>query len=473
MKQIHSMNESGLTLIEVMAGVIIMALILLPFPAAFRVGTRVWQSGDRHAEVVQHALIGLDQITRELRQARNVIAVSAADDTTGFIEFKYAIDTDDNMVDDAYKYQLYAAIDGYLQHSWSQNEEAVLADSLKMMAGPVTSLIFTCYEGDGVTETTTPADIASVRIQMVTIDSEGVVNPIPLSAWAYIRDFEEDEVYSGNFGILVGGALNAAGNFSLLGDCGSIHVNGDFQISGDPTISQNATCSGYLDIPGNPDIGGVAEGYVDEQYIPPVIPSAYLPIAEYVLKSNGDIYSGDAHASGAGIFLANEEYRGWKWGGEEKWEYISHDAYDGAYYVEADAIISSNAGTPSERWRAAIIAEGSISISGELQMEVYTSSIVVMGETLSSNMLFVAGGDLEISGNPEQIFIGHMLCHEQIKFNGNSTLVGSVIAEDAVDIDGYASENTLSGEFSVTYDGSNPPFLGAGDHMEVLSWRYL
>ena len=110
MKRTNNISESGFTLIEILLVLLILAMILIAAPATFRSGTQVWEKGDRHAEVLQNALIGMEEMTRDLRQASRVTDVSAPDASNGYIEFEYRDDTDgDGDVDyeDGHKYQLY------------------------------------------------------------------------------------------------------------------------------------------------------------------------------------------------------------------------------------------------------------------------------------------------------------------------------------------------------------------------------
>ena len=305
MKRIHSMNESGITLIELMAALVIMALILISFPAAFRGGTHVWQASDRHAEVLQNALIGMEQITRELRQAKNVISVSASSDTTGYIEFKYAEDTDYDGVDDVYKYQLYAAIGGYLQYAWSHDGTVVLANSLDMIAGPVSSLTFTCYKFmDGSymeIDTTDSDDIASIRlveIQMYTYDSERVVNPIPLSSHVYLRGSVEritggshppgpggtppetsgraDEyAIFGNYGVSLFGQPTYIGYYGTanVGGNGNIEIGNQITVNGET----HAGSYGKIIYTGQPEQPVLGPTYDFDEYIMLPCPTQFTP----------------------------------------------------------------------------------------------------------------------------------------------------------------------------------------------------
>jgi len=320
----------------------------------------------------------------------------------------------------------------------------------------VTSLIFTCYEQDGVTSTTTPDEIVSVQIQLVTIDSEGKASDIPLSSRAYIRDSYEGGSFSLDYAILVGGDMEISGDGAeIQGILGNIHVNGDLVISAAADIEGNVTASGSYDDHGNPNIGGDAQGGVPPVEIPAIIPSDYLYLADYVLKFDGEVLDHD------GNHLADEEYNGWKWGGTEwdKWDHVDNVGFDGTYYIEGDAIVGDN----PQDWIVTIVTTGSIEISGETEMDADELDI-----------LFVAGGDLKINGKPEQEFVGYMLAHEQLEISGAPVLNGAMIAEDAEDNHDFVEENKISGSLNLTYDGGLEPlpFEGGGG-INILSWYYV
>jgi len=184
-------NERGLSLVEVLVMVVLVSLILIAVPASFRSATQIWEKGNRHNEVMQNALTGMEELTRELRQAEKIIDVSQSFDPVGFIEFKY----EDGMV---YKYHRYEykvdAADslGYIQHAWATGASDAtpnLASNLNPLAGPLSNLSFTCYKSPGQVATI-PGELEYTReihVKMITYDEFGKVNPIPLSSRVYLR----------------------------------------------------------------------------------------------------------------------------------------------------------------------------------------------------------------------------------------------------------------------------------------------
>ena len=142
-----------------------MAMVILAITPHFRSGRQTWDIvGDRHADVLQNSRIGMDKMTRELRQALSFSA-SGGD----YVEF---VDREDNNA----RFQ-YSA--GYLQYG--------PPDSLNVLAGPIDNLSFIYYKEDGVTQAATPEEIRSVLIQLTASDSEGIVEPITLSSRVFVR----------------------------------------------------------------------------------------------------------------------------------------------------------------------------------------------------------------------------------------------------------------------------------------------
>lgn len=210
-------NESGFTFIELLVMTLVVSMILIAVPASFRSGTEIWEKGRRHDEMLQNAMVGMEDLTRELRQAKDIRAISSSGASNGYIDFRYKDDIDGDG-DKEYKYQKYEynGTEDYLQYAWSSNEATYLSSNLNPLAGPVSSLTFTAYkgytvddEGDMVEQQAALPDeidkIRSVRIKMITYDAQGKVNPIPLSARIYLRTW---------------GQRYATDNFAIFGDDG-------------------------------------------------------------------------------------------------------------------------------------------------------------------------------------------------------------------------------------------------------------
>lgn len=237
-------GAGGFTLVELLLALVIAALVVLAIPAAFRGGTQVWQRTDRHAEVLQNGMIGLEEVVRELRQADELMAISDPSSDTGFIQFKYwDLMDEDGDSNTGYKYQRYelASVGDYMTHTknYDSSDTGWSFPDEKDVAGPVESLKFTGYKSDSTT-TSNVDDIWFVQIELITKDSEGRIDDIPLSARVYLeRDLisgeMEDFAIYGDEGVELRPNTNV-GNIippSNIGSMGCIDLDNEMTINGD------------------------------------------------------------------------------------------------------------------------------------------------------------------------------------------------------------------------------------------------
>jgi hypothetical protein len=259
--------------------------------------------------------------------------------------------------------------------------------------------------------------------------------------------------------------LKISGNPKITGSCGSVHTNDDLEISGNPTIDGNATASDTYKASGSPEIGGTSGGGKSKKTIPAVTPSDFLSAAKntlpaneiYQMKSDGRVLDGTDKL--IATIESGQEYRGGKYnsGTPTKWDFSGNTAYDGTYYLEGNAKVSGNPGSAVTPWKTTIIATGDVELSGNPEISTHLK-----------DTLFVAGLDIELSGNPTQGFKGLIAAHEQIKINGNPSITGYILAEDASATSGTVKENEVSGNPTITFDcGLNPPLQGP---LQIIAW---
>lgn len=167
-------EESGLTLIELLVTTVLLATIVIIVAPFFRATFQAWQIGDRRAEIMQGARIGLERISQKIRGASQFISVTLPSDINGEIVILNADGSTDTFSRNAAKSTL----------DWD-NES--LVDS-------VSSLKFTCYKKDGTTTTPDPGEIKSVAIELIVTDEKNQALPIRL----YSRVFRStDEIVVG------------------------------------------------------------------------------------------------------------------------------------------------------------------------------------------------------------------------------------------------------------------------------------
>jgi len=68
-------NRKGMSLIEAVITIAILALVLYPIYEFLRQGARSWQLGENKTEVVQNARIGLDKMCDEIKHAREFYTI--------------------------------------------------------------------------------------------------------------------------------------------------------------------------------------------------------------------------------------------------------------------------------------------------------------------------------------------------------------------------------------------------------------
>lgn len=163
---------TGFTIVELLIVVAVMALLTAALSPLFRTSYQAWQIGDRRAEVIQNARLGMDKMSRELKQAKKITGVSSNTDSQGYITF---LDYDGNAKEFRYD-------GGYLAYD--------SGSGLFTLAGPIESLSFSCYKRDGSScPNTSPANISSIVTCLVTSDEEREVDSLTSTDRIYLRKY--------------------------------------------------------------------------------------------------------------------------------------------------------------------------------------------------------------------------------------------------------------------------------------------
>jgi hypothetical protein len=265
--------------------------------------------------------------------------------------------------------------------------------------------------------------------------------------------------------ITVNGDLIISGNPTVTGLNGGVHANSTLSISGNPTISGNATASGTYSASGSPNIGGIAAGGQPLVTIPAVNPADFFGASDYRLGADGNIYD----KNGAMQLKIGNKWNGWDYSAS-KWTLSGNSTIDATLYIEGDCVVSGNPGSSSNPWKTTLICTQSIEISGNPVMRPPTPTDPgALFRTGTENLLFVAGGDIKINGNPQQSLQGILAAHEQVSISGNPSLTGFIIAEDAANNSSTVVENRISGNMTVNYNGNVPnPFPG---DVQIIAWQ--
>jgi type II secretory pathway pseudopilin PulG len=118
-----------MTIMEMIMALAIIGMVFAAMLPQFRLINNSWDSKQGNAEVLQNGRVLMDHISRNLSEAAAIIAVSDSCETDGYIEFE---GNDGNSL----RYEIDAS--SYVEFGPSGN--------LSDLAGPVSSLQFTCYD---------------------------------------------------------------------------------------------------------------------------------------------------------------------------------------------------------------------------------------------------------------------------------------------------------------------------------------
>jgi type II secretory pathway pseudopilin PulG len=167
-------NKCGVTLMELVIAMAMIAIIFAVVVPQFVVIRNSWDVKQGSAEALQNGRVLMDHINRNLSKAVRITAVSAYTDTDGYIEFE---DNDGNTL----RYDIAAS--NYVEYGTAGN----LAD----LAGPVGSLTFTCYDACDLDSPLSPVtdtnDVRVVKVDATFSNSASMGQDKTFSTWVYLR----------------------------------------------------------------------------------------------------------------------------------------------------------------------------------------------------------------------------------------------------------------------------------------------
>jgi len=179
MINIFAKSRKGLTFIELLLVVSIIAIVGTAGVLSFRSGRTTWGSSDKQTQVIQSAVVGMEKVSRELNNSPGLTSISNN-------EIRFKVLRDKNNVGNYIEwFARLKRVGNDLKYLEKSTNAALDNDNdLNTLASPVTSLSFIYLMADGVTQTTVPDEVKSVKINMTTEDG-GVT--IPLVNQVYIR----------------------------------------------------------------------------------------------------------------------------------------------------------------------------------------------------------------------------------------------------------------------------------------------
>lgn len=244
-------------------------------------------------------------------------------------------------------------------------------------------------------------------------------------------------------GLLTDGDLTLGGSFSLGGSGGSVHTNGDFTDKGAAwSAAEGCTASGS-GVTGPP----ACTGGQGEIAIPDKSADDYLSLAKYILHDDGEMTTVSTGTKAACDPCAG----GWEFSSGTWTLSGTLAAPDGSvFYVDGDVELE-------EGQAVTFFATGDVG-AGNGNWEPALPGI-----------MWVNDGDFDDSGNPNfgtATNAGLIVIGEQISLAGTLTIYGAIIVRDATNDSSTVTDNLLTGNVTMTYDGSLD-----GNFFGVSAWR--
>ncbi len=259
-----------------------------------------------------------------------------------------------------------------------------------------------------------------------------------------------------NPAILVDGDLTMNGSsFLIQGLQGNVHANNNLTVTGGgskPQVMGTLTAVGTLTAAANTAVGKQA-GNQARINVPDIHAADYKGYADYFLNADGTMHVGSETGPACGA-LCN----GWTKSGSE-WTISGTTAPTGTFYVAGTVSISGSPGSAKSPKALAIIATGSISVTGS----PFLSLPAPKDPANPGYLQFVTDGDLKLAGAADIDDVtsveGKSLVREQIQISGNPELQGQVIVQNITTgtLSTVATANSISGNVKITYNGSFQP----------------
>ena len=285
-----------------------------------------------------------------------------------------------------------------------------------------------------------------------------------------------------NKAIIVNGDFQISGSPDIAGVMSNVHANGNLTIQGNPAIDLIASSAENIIITGSPNINGVnlnsetlrteyatAHSNAAHESVPDVDVNLFYPQSDYRMISSGT-YEGFVYNTATGVYsdARASEVRYWKYQGGGVWENPKNSSWAPAtYFVEGTAKMTGSPGSATSPVVGSVIATGDVIIAGNLHMTKDHTSVVV-----------ACGGDLKITGSPDlqiqdQSAEGAFLVRGQVTITGNPALRGSVTVQNVAGAGTLFSDNDISGNASIVYDGllaPVPELIIQNANVVVQSW---
>jgi hypothetical protein len=303
------------------------------------------------------------------------------------------------------------------------------------------------------------------------------------NAQVVIKSLVVPTFYTPQNAITTGKNLTINADATIVGTSGSVHANGNLVLVNSPTINGDATANGSYTAAGSPTIGGISGGGKPLEGIPPIRPTDFYAVRDYLLSSDGKVYD----KNGVAQPMKSGKWNGWSYS-SPTWKMGNSTPINATYYVQGDVAIEGNPGTGVSLtpWITSIIATGSITVSAKnINVRNPSPADGTLYHPETKDILFLAGGDLKITAPTNgnyQMFQGMLLAHEQFNVTGYSTttITGPIVAEDGATqsamVTGdnfFTYSNSYLDTSTIIYDGtvSNGTLEAPEGSVKIMTWQ--
>ena len=170
--RLRAATRRAVTLMELVIAMAMLTIIFAVVLPQFAVIRNSWDIKQSSAEMLQNGRVLMDHINRNLAKAKQITAVSSS-----------SIDFNDSK-GLPWRYNIGAS--NYVQYGQP--------GSMSDLAGPVSSLTFTCYDAcDLGTPITTPSSIRVVKVDATVTNSASSARSMSFTTEVYLRVNTHDE----------------------------------------------------------------------------------------------------------------------------------------------------------------------------------------------------------------------------------------------------------------------------------------
>jgi Tfp pilus assembly protein PilX len=247
-----------------------------------------------------------------------------------------------------------------------------------------------------------------------------------------------------------------------IGGCAAhVHSNGDVNLLGGGELDGNVSAAGAVSNSGGAVINGDTTSDALLITPPEIVATDLRDSADFLLTSSGTIED----TAGQTLHDGSGDWNGWDYSGGQ-WELSGDTPPDGVYYAHAGVLISGDPGASGGAWQVTIAARDDIQVTGQVTARSYSDDIRLSDV---GDLLFVAGGDLQITALPNQTLTGALVAGQQVEIVGDLAIEGRIIAQGDDASTSLVDTNRLAGNLQINGQSALPSSATGG--LVRLAWR--